>query len=291
MKNVALTPLLGSGFFSCCVVLLVEIIQVLNLYGCFPAKVFTKSGFLLYKRFPEDEVFLTFFEPPQPDERDYSQKKKPVSKYSYYERAKGNIHKTHPQAVFDYWEQFCDYKKLKFDGLKSVVKKYFTPTKTILDIKRALMAQYGIQPENCVGVYYRGTDKKSEVVECGYDNYYNKIKEVLQPGQQLLIQTDSAPFLDYIKEKNITYITIKQNDVSYTDKGIHFERTPAQNHEDMKYLLATVLILSECKTLINCASNVSMWAVLFRGHGNGVYQWLGTHIKKKPDENTNRWCA
>ena len=293
MKIVSLTSTWGAGFFSYCVVLLVDIIGVLNHYGCYPERIITKSGFDLYKRFPEDDVFNTFFELASPDERDYNKKKPPKSKFSYYQRARGHINISHPQIAFQYWEQYSDYSKFNFDALNPVVKKYFIPTKIVLDIKRAMMAQYGIEPDNCLGVYYRGTDKKSEVVECGYERFYDKIKEVLQPGQQLLVQTDSAQSLEYLKEKNVEYICIKQNDVSHTDKGIHNEKTPAQNHEDMKYLLATVLILAECKTIINSVSNVSMWSVLLRGHGRGIYQWVGGHPKTAIDKikKINYWTA
>jgi hypothetical protein len=290
MKIISMNPGWGAGFFSCCIVFITDIIKFLNEYGCFPAEAISKNGFHKYKRYPDDDVIQTFFEPPHPDARDY--KKKPKKRSDIYERLKGKTAITHPQIEFGYWTQTSDYRLIEFDALKPVLKKYFTPTKTILDIKNALMAEYGIQPDNCVGLYYRGTDKKTEIVDCGFENYYNKVKEVLQPGQQLLVQTDSAPFLDYLRQKNLEFICIKQNEVSYTSNGIHNEKKPAENHEDMKYLLATVLILADCKSIVISTSNVSNWIVLARGHARGIHQWLGEILLwQKPNQAFNLWFA
>ena len=48
---------------------------------------------------------------------------------------------------------------------------------------------------------------------------------------QILVQTDLAKFLDYIKNSNLSNIfVITENDTSYTDNGIHNEKTSEQNY-------------------------------------------------------------
>jgi hypothetical protein len=249
----------GLGFFSCCSVRLERIIAFFNKWRKLPDTVISNGVFHLYGT--DDNLFYYFFE--------------------HYKTLPDIL----PHSTLEYyaWHQFNHYKTLPFSRLAPFMKKHFSPNKDILDIKKALIDEYSIKPQNCLAVYYRGTDKKKEISPPSFDTYYSKIQESLKPEQQLLIQTDDAHFLDYMKAKgHENIIVIKQNTISYSDLGIHNEKTPAQNCEDMKCLLATMLILAECNQVILSISNISHWIVLFRGNVEGVHQWIGVPVWQSP---------
>jgi hypothetical protein len=117
---------------------------------------------------------------------------------------------------------------------------------------------------------------------------YNKLIDVINSidtaDLRLLIQTDSGSFLDYLNDKmhsynnnmgkNIIISAIKENSVSYTNIGIHNEKSSSENYYDMKHFLSTVYILSQCNYLILNSSNVSLWILLYRGNIENVYQNL-----------------
>lgn len=175
--------------------------------------------------------------------------------------------------------QYDNYKDLHYEYILPFVKKYFTPSSKILDIHYFFIQKYNIDVENTVGIYYRGTDKYIETPLASFESVYNKLNEVLEkenPGMQILVQTDSGQFLDYMKEKCIDdkIIVIAENGISYTNKGIHNEKTNKENYVDMHYLLSTFLILSKSKHLICSSSNCSIWMMYYRGGAENVYQSL-----------------
>jgi hypothetical protein len=40
------------------------------------------------------------------------------------------------------------------------------------------MQKYRINPSQCIGIYYRGTDKKSETQLASFETFFSKIKQV-----------------------------------------------------------------------------------------------------------------
>ena len=82
-----------------------------------------------------------------------------------------------------------------------------------------------------------------------------KIKNINE-NIKILIQTDTAKFIDYINNKKLQNILIiKENKASYTDRGIHNEQSKNTNYYDMLIFLATVLIISKCKYIICSSGN------------------------------------
>jgi hypothetical protein len=110
-----------------------------------------------------------------------------------------------------------------------------------------------------------------------YEIFYQQIKSITDknPSIQIIVQTDTAPFLDYISRKELkNFIVIRENLCSYTDTGVHFERTVEENHDDLYNLLATFLVLSKCKYFICSSGNCSFWMMFYRGHAKNVFQYL-----------------
>lgn len=246
----------GCGFFSCSSVRLHKIIEYFNANKKLPDVVDCTGNYTLYKRPGDKDITFHFFE-------EYSKKSSILYK-----------------SVIDYKHnyQYIKYKNINYTDIQPFIKRYFEPTKEIKTIMTTLLKKYSIQPENCIGLYYRGTDKKIELEPDSYESFYIKLEEVIQksnnPNIQILIQTDATQCLEYMKSRlqNRNVIIIKENATSTTAIGIHNENTNVQNYLAIQFFLATILILAKCKYIICSTSNCSIWTMLFRGNTENVFQ-------------------
>jgi hypothetical protein len=141
---------------------------------------------------------------------------------------------------------------------------------------KKLEVKYNLDYENTLAIYYRGTDKGCETRLASFDDFYTQITNMIttNPTIRLLIQTDSTPFLDYIKDKKLDIVVIEENRTSSTNRGIHNEESSKTNYEDMIHFLSTVLIISKCKHVICSSGNCSIWMMLYRGHVQNILQYL-----------------
>ncbi len=263
-----------SGFFSCCNIKFLCILHYFNASKELPTYVDSSSQFNLYKpiSLQDSDITSHFFITDNTESIDYI---KPLI-----------------NTLDTREDQFSNYKLLHMNTTIPFIKKYFSPAQEIMDIKRMLISKYNINTANCIAVYYRGTDKHSETPLGDFSKFYEKL-ESLNDGNkmQVLIQTDTFGFLDYIKSKYPKMIVvgenkvsdkskcpkmivIGENKVSNTDKGIHKENSHCANYNDIKYLFATFLIMSECKHLIVSSGNCSLWMIYYRGCVENVYQCL-----------------
>jgi hypothetical protein len=177
-------------------------------------------------------------------------------------------------------DQFSDYRLLNIDSITPFINKYFSPSKEILKLKHLLLQKYDIDVNNCVSVYYRGTDKYTETPLAKFELFGDKINEIYNKNnntnkkKQLLVQTDSTQFLEYVQQLHPSIVVIKENLTSNSNIGIHNERDSNSNYTDIKFLFATFLIMSSCENLICSSSNGSLWMTYFRGHKKNIHQFL-----------------
>lgn len=137
---------------------------------------------------------------------------------------------TNPNNVSMLWnEQFYNYKIIDYDSKKCFIKKYFTPSLKIETISKNLLEKYSIDTKNTIAVYYRGTNKIEEINSGQFEDYYLKLKNIIRnKNMSILLQTDSAQFMDYIKSKDLSnIITINELSTSYKKTGIHYEKPPS----------------------------------------------------------------
>jgi hypothetical protein len=236
------------GFFSCCSVKISHIVQHYFLQNkCLPDNVDSSKLFSLYKCVQNADITYDFFD--------------------HYENFNQEITCDKHIDINDFNFQFSNYKEVDYKNMISFVKKYFSPSSNILMIENDLILKYNINTENCIGLYFRGTDKAGETELDSFESYYNKLIEIIKLSEQniqIIIQTDSAYFLDFIKNKGLNIIVIRENDVSYTNRGIHNEKTFNENYIDIQNLFATFLIISKCKYLICSSGNGSIWMMYYR---------------------------
>jgi len=245
----------NAGFFSCCNVKLCEIKNYLNENRKLPDSVDSSAQFKLYKKNPEEDITFDFFE--KCDDRI-------------------QIH-YHGYIYFTRYYQLHPYSDVPYDRLIPFIKKYFTPSVKITELCNQFVSKYQIDTENCIGIYYRGTDKYIETKLDSFDSFYDAIHKIKNhENLQLLIQTDSATFLDYMKKKFINRHIIVMDEIStsYSNQGIHYENSPEKNYEEIKCLFASFLIISKCKYMVFGSSNSSLWMTFYRGNIKNTLQNL-----------------
>jgi hypothetical protein len=250
----------NAGFFSCFTVTLYELINYFNKNESLPTTLDRSKIFNMYK-YDNNDITFDFFK--------------------HYNDIHSNIkykNITNSQSIFGF--QFYNYKNVNYIDIVPFIQKYFTPSDKIINIENNLLSKYNIDLDNCIAIYYRGTDKYTETVLDSYNSYYNKLIQIISDNKsinnnfQIIIQTDSAPFLDYMKNKLQSYdiIIIEENSVSYTNVGIHNEKNNIDNYKDMLILLSIMLIMSKCKYLICSSNNVSIVMMFYRYlYKNNVY--------------------
>ena len=248
----------SCGFFSCCSVRLCKIINYFNVNKKLPDNIDSSQQYQMYK-YSNKDITFDFF-------KHYSND--------------NIINYENDITIDDSCFQFDNYKTINFKNILPFVKKYFEPSERITNIYNNLIVKYNIDTDNCIGLYYRGTDKKDETTLDTFDSFYYKLNEIIITSNndkiQILIQTDSAYFLEYMKEKckDKHIIIITELAVSRLDRGIHYDRCPSLNYIEIQSFMATLLILSKCKYLICSSGNCSIWTLFFRENTDNVYQSL-----------------
>ena len=248
-----------GGFFSNCSIKLHATVAFINLYKRLPDCFDCSEQFELYNNNKNNDIILDFFE-------------------NYNNITNVNI--TYP-IDYDNEYQFIDYSMLNYERLIPLIKKYFTPSVKINEIVINLENKYNIIYDNTLAVYYRGTDKKSETNLAPFEFFYNQILKIININENIniLIQTDSGKFLDYINSKNLkNIIVITENKISYTENGIHNEQSSETNYNDMFNFFPTVLIIAKCKYIICSSGNCSKWMMFYRGNAKNTIQYLNGTI-------------
>ena len=242
------------GFFSCCSIKLNDIVTFINSNLKLPNSVNSFNLFMLYKNNFNEDITYHFFK----HDNDI------------------NIDITYP-INYHHSNQFIQYSELDYKNINPLIKKYFSPSDFVICRTNDLINKYNIQYDNTLAVYYRGTDKSKETKIASFEEYYEKIKKIIEinPNINILVQTDTSQFIDYINSKKLkNLIIIHENNTSYSNTGIHYEKNTKDNYNDMFNLYSTFLIISKCKYIIFGSGNCSIWIMLYRGHYKNVIQYL-----------------
>ena len=247
----------NCGFFSCCSVKIYKIINYFSKNKTLPNIVDSSRLFGMYKKDDKVDITPDFFLHPDSISKTITYSKKiPITKWGF---------------------QVNNYKSVDYDSIVPFVNKYFAPSPRIINIYNKLITKYNINPDNCIGLYYRGTDKRNETKLDSFENYYIKLLELVAQlkNTQILIQTDTTQFIEFMKDKPLkNVIIIDENSTSSSKRGIHNEMTKKQNYIDIQTLFATFLIISRCKYIICSSGNCSIWIMYYRNNAHNVYQNL-----------------
>jgi hypothetical protein len=241
----------NAGFFSCCTIRLIRIVEFYNQHGIFPI-VDSSNQWAFYK---DELVDITnrFF--------------------------KENNNEIFLEKVnYDASNELKPYSELDFPTLNFLVEKYFSLSDDVLSIYNQLISNYNIDFSKTISVLYRGNDKHKETNLPSYQDMLDKIQEVKSefPHHRLLIQSDELEFYEFILERYPDSIyfqeigKIRKND----NLAIQYVVADGQKTKQAKIFLAIMNIISKCSKIILNSGNVGMWTVLYRGKSEGVYQYL-----------------
>lgn len=251
----------NAGFFSCCSVKLNQIITYINANKSIPEHVDCKKLMSLYN--PYWLWNLPFFDD--------------ITSKFFEDNSYININTT------QYYKLLWDISNYSNEH-DDIIKKYFTPSGTIINNSNKLIRQNKIFVNNCIGLYVRMTDKQEETNIGKFEDYKNKLNEILQnePKLKIFVVTDSTDFLNYIKD-NFDSIIIKELRTTTSHLGIHkynkegrLDKSVVENNynEIINYLFPAFLILSKCKYFVCNSSNCSTWTVIYRKTKKNVYQFI-----------------
>ena len=271
MQNQSLLiPKRCIGFFACCMDILRIITTHYNKNKSIPSSIDTSQQFSIYKpSHTNGGDIMNHFFIKENSNNDININGNSNSNTSI--KYINNI-----QSKFDHYFQFRKYNEIDYLEIKPFIDTYFSPAQEIIDIENRIIAKYNININEYCAVYYRGTDKKSETKIGQFDNYINKMNELLTADNNIkfIVQSDSKEFIDTITSKFNNSISFDENVSSSSDKGIHNEKTPDENYIIMKNFLAIVYLISKCKYIICSSGNCSIWMMLFRGNAINVKQFL-----------------
>ena len=113
----------------------------------------SSQQFELYKNNPDKDVTYDFFENYHNITIDY-----------------GSINTK--KINFNPLMHIGNYTHIHYRGVKPIITKYFSPSKTVKEQIDFLKNKYKIKPKNCIAVYYRGTDKSKETSIGTFDDFF-----------------------------------------------------------------------------------------------------------------------
>lgn len=250
----------NSGFFSCCCIRFLSIIDYYNKNKKLPDLVDSSKQFERYKTDKNVDYTPLFY-------------KTLDTQISYdYDIV----------AVREKRElQFSNYNLINFDRIMPVFRKYFALSDEIQNLVDSLKNNYNIDYDNTCAVLYRGNDKNRETKMGSYYTYIEKAKEIQNknPGIKFLVQTDETEFLnDFLKNIPNSIFFKEMPTIKKSADSVH-KILPVNERKNaaMNYLSAIVNV-SKCKHLITHTGNCSLFAVLFRGNKNNVHQFFTESI-------------
>jgi hypothetical protein len=254
----------SSGFFSCCSKRLEGIVWAFNTLKVLPDRVDSSDQFSLYKTNQESDLTGFYF-------------------------AENNSEIAYKRPVDFYNElQFSDYSSLDFQGLLPIVQKYFTPSDHVKSLVLQYEKKYNFDYNNLCGIFYRGNDKGTETSIAAYDSFISQARKIKEqyPDTVFLVQTDETEFLEAFKKEFARVVVIEEiPHMTKRNSAIHDELPQIERREFGASFFAALLILSKAEYLVTHSGNGGMWAVLYRGNCDNVYQWLNNSWKRSTFKN------
>ena len=266
-----------AGFFSCCTIRLLRIVQFLNKEKIYP-EVDSSLQFYMYKDNAGDATPF-FFKTLQEEE--------PIN----------NIIKYYNDDIDT---QMSPYKELDFENINFLIKKYFSFSDLVMQSYDYLMSKYNIDFAKTIAVCYRGNDKHKETNIPSHEEILSKLDDVksLNPDYKILIQSDEIDIYKKILYKypdSLVFNEIFKIENNKNFSIAHFIPQGQRTNQAILFL-GIMKILSQCVKLIINSGNVGMWLCLFRGNADGVYQYLnhkeyvyGVYNEQFKKNNTNFW--
>lgn len=178
--------------------------------------------------------------------------------------------------------------------IQPFIKKYFSPSKDVLDKVEYYKIKYNICPENTVAVYFRGTDRYSCIFDYEIKDKPSLIIENLKqiqeknPNLTILLQSDDLRALDTISKHIDNCITIAESNFRPSDDGypVHYgyldtkliyaalwaycvdgSNRSSLFEDGVQHaieFMAFLILASQCKFVVTHVGHAPMWISLYR---------------------------
>lgn len=170
------------------------------------------------------------------------------------------------------------FSEYDFESYNKIIKRYFSPSNDIFERKQTLLKKYNINPSETISVLYRGTDKWTEVRLAHPADYLNVVVQILNQttAKKVLLQTDQSQVIDYFKsELGDSVIVFGENPSTYGEKAMNavMHESGKSQVEWMQWFDASLRCVADCAYLVNHTGNCGLWANLYRGTTNNVFQF------------------
>jgi hypothetical protein len=170
--------------------------------------------------------------------------------------------------------QHAPYRSLDFFVGKNVINSFFVPSAKVLERYSEIQEKNGIDFQNTVFVYFRGTDKRTELDGADVQEYLDQLNPILEtnPNLKVILQTDDLQFGQAFQSQFQGSLAVL-NELPLIAGIDGFHNVVSENKFNSSIdFFAIILLMSQCKHLLLNTSNVSFWATLYRGHADGVIQ-------------------
>ena len=249
----------NAGFFSCCSVILHEIINYINTNKQLPSNIDSSQQFEFYKTDKSLDITQDYF--------------------LHYNNLENIDLDLSNNINYHHNYQFENYSILNYKCISKIIKKYFSPSNDITNIIKNIQVKYNLNYDNICVLFYRGNDKNRETTICGYEEYINYANQILKenPNITFLIQSDETEFIELCLNtypNNSFYFKDETRHMRKCDIIVELVSSNDENYIYSKYFLAIIIIMSKCKYIICGSGNCSIWIMFYRENNNNVYQNL-----------------
>lgn len=171
------------------------------------------------------------------------------------------------------------YSDLPFDKLSPYVQNYFLPSNAVRQRQEKLEHKYNIDYDKTVALWYRGTDKWTELSTISPRHYILETQRLLANDDDLrvLIQTDQ----EQVRDNCIAYhgkraFYFDELPVTTSMTGVHHIPVESRGISNFQFgitLLAVANIIARCRYVVASTGNLGLWACLYRGTAKNTAQF------------------
>lgn len=170
---------------------------------------------------------------------------------------------------------FKTYDTIQKIDNSSIIKKYFSPSDNVINNIIFLKLKYKIDPNNFIGVVFRGTDKITECKLPKIETYIKKINNLLTINKNLkiLIQTDEEyVYKQFFETFGNKVIAFKEIPRSHNNKNV-FHSNIDDKLKTIMHFDSAIRIISECKYILtNNSSNITSMIESYKGNTMNIFK-------------------
>lgn len=268
----------SEGFFANCTVAMWNILDIARQFQSYPINLDFSGGFTAYQANP-------------------SSVSTPVDLYPIF----FNLNLSSLPAISPLPTESIDhhgiYHDIDFKFYTNLVTSYFSPSERVTSISDRILAKYQIDLNKTIVVWYRGTDKRSEVWIASPMAYIKQAEILLTayPEFKVWIQSEDEDVRNlFCKHFGDRCLIINELPPSTVGGNVHNLPEAESNIDRLEIgmmLLSLVTLAAKAKFVICHTGNISFWLCLYRGHTENVQQFDRDGILNGFTDSKKYWLA